>query len=207
MNMRSIDVKVNTFGKAPTRYGRNAYKIGKTEWALFVRAGWTHAGDGKEYSYVIPPAGVGGCNPTITVQVPTDEEILSLALEMHHAGKTAVQVIEGFIVFYHPKDIKMYQIIDTIVFGPGHRGERQGPQPPVLHKAAEFTFGVSAPWSIKLIWDHGNDQPPIWTRSEKNIVPIPSDIVMDKGLQPVNPSHEKVASSRSIPKEHEDLND
>ncbi len=84
-----------------------------------------------------------------------------------------MQVVEEFIVFYHPKDMKMHQIIDTIVFAPGQRGESQGTQPPVMHKAAEFTFGVDAPWSIKLVWDHGADQPPIWNRSEKNVVLIP----------------------------------
>lgn len=83
MEFRTIHVRIGTYGKAPTKYGHNAYKVGSNNHLLLVRAGWTHVGTGRGssgYEYVSPPEGTRGSNPTISLQVPTDEEILAIAV-------------------------------------------------------------------------------------------------------------------------------
>lgn len=164
MQKRAVQVRISTYGKAPPAYGHGALKVGLGTRGLLVRAGWTHAGSGREYEYVIPPSGVSGRHPVVELQVPTDEEILSIALRMHARRKSCVEVIEGFIIQYRPSGETKYQITETVTYAPGRWGEREGPQPPVLRKAAELTFGVDAPWRVELVWDHGEENPPTWTR-------------------------------------------
>ena len=164
MQMRNIRVRVRTYGKAPVRYGRNAYKVSRRDRALLVLAGWAHAGSGRWYEYVIPPEGVRGCDPMVDVRVPTDDEVLSVALQMHKERKGCAQEIEGLIALYQPAHQSEFQVTE---FTPGHWGERK--EPGVLQHNAYFSFG-GASWSIDLAWDQGDDQPPTWHQHESNVL-------------------------------------
>lgn len=174
MESRSIQVRIDTYGKAPAKYGPNAYKVGLADRPLLVRAGWTDVGTGRgsyPYAYVSPPEGTPGSNPTVQLQVPTDEEILAIALQMHQRRERSTEVVEGFIVDYRPAGEVVLQVSETFVFKPDRPwGERLGPSPPVLRKSAEFTFGVGAAWSVGLVWEHGDDQPPTWRRRDGHVV-------------------------------------
>ncbi|MBX9787536.1 MAG: hypothetical protein K2Y37_01345 [Pirellulales bacterium] len=149
---------------------------------LLVRAGWTDVGTGRgsyPYAYVSPPEGSRGSNTTIPLQVPTDEEILAIALQMHQRRERLTEVVEGFVVDYRPPGEVVLQISETFVFQPGRPwGERLGPSPPVLREFAEFTFGVGAAWGVDLVWERGEDQPPVWRRRDGHVVdatPGPSE--------------------------------
>jgi hypothetical protein len=176
MKFRTIHVRIGTYGKAPAKYGRNAYKVGAANHRLLVRAGWTHVGTGRgpdPYEYLSPPEGIRGSNPTISLQVPTDEEILAIALDMHKRRERQINLVEDFIVYYLPAGGVAVQIHEVIDFIPGQPwGLRVRPEPPVLRKFAEFTFGVSAAWSVDLIWEHGEDLPPTWRFRDDHVIDV-----------------------------------
>ena len=176
MKFRTIHVRIGTYGKAPAKYGRNAYKVGSANHRLLVRPGWTHVGTGRGrsvYEYVSPPDGTWENNPTISLQVPTDEEIMAIALEMHKRRERQINLVEGFIVYYLPAGGVAVQTHEVIGFEPGLPwGLRLRPEPPVLRKFAEFTFGVSAAWSVDLVWEHGEDQPPTWCCRDEHVVDV-----------------------------------
>jgi len=88
-------MRIETYGKAPTRYGKDAYKVGLSEGLLLEQGGWRVVGQGREYVYVQLPEGTSAKNVTLTLPVPTDAEIEQLAMEMHRQGTLQRRVVDG----------------------------------------------------------------------------------------------------------------
>ena len=170
MNTRPVRLQFDTTGKAPKRYGKNAWKVSWESALLMTKAGWTSVGKGRYYHYVVPPNGeLTPKNPTVTVEVPTDEEIERVAMAAHRDGTRHKDVIDGWVVRYCPAEAELCQV--TGIYELSRKGYRQvqGPEPPVLQEHAEFTWGVSAPWSVTLLWEQGDKRPPTWKRREPDL--------------------------------------
>jgi hypothetical protein len=167
---RTIHLRIGIYGKAPSKYGPNRYKVALAVRPLLVLAGLEHVGSGKWYEYVRPPGGKAGRQVVIKVEVPTDAEIQRIAKAMHTDGKAQFQQILGFFVRYQPAGRIVYQLMEPVVTESGYRGEIRALAEPVRQQAAEFEFGVSSPWSIRLIWDRGDGDDSTWCRHESETV-------------------------------------
>lgn len=176
MQFRTIHLRFDLYGKAPAKYGANAYKVGWADAHSLARSGWTRIGNGRHYTYVIPPHGPPGPHPIVAIQVPTDDEILAVALRMHQQRETQADEVEGFVAHYRPSGGVVLKITEVREFSADRWDERVEPPPPVHRKFSEFTFAVGAPWSVELVWEHGDDQQPTWIRREEHVVnPSPTD--------------------------------
>jgi len=144
MELRTVHLRFALCEKAPKRYGPNGFKVSPAEAVLLNHSGWTLLGHGRFYDYVAPPEAPRDGLCVVTVQAPTDEEILAIAMRMHARRELQRERVEGFYAFYRPA-----------------AEERE---------FAQFTFGFEAPWSVELIWDRGNDQQPTWHRHEKCVL-------------------------------------
>jgi hypothetical protein len=71
-----------------------------------------------------------------------------------------VEMIAGFVVQYRPAGQITSQIIERVLFTREQWNVHLGPLPPNRSKYAEWEFGVSAPWSVTLTWECGEDAPP-----------------------------------------------
>lgn len=176
MGLRTIHLRFDLYGKAPPKYGANAYKVGLANGHLLARSGWTQVGKGQQYAYVVPPHGPPGPHPIVAIQVPTDDEILALALRMHRQHETQAEDVEGFVAHYRPAGGVALKITEVREFSADRWDARVDPPPPVNRKFSEFTFGVGAPWRIDLVWQHGDDQPPTWNRRDDEVVNPPPTV-------------------------------
>jgi hypothetical protein len=104
---------------------------------------------------------------SVSIEIPTDEEIKRIALQMHAGGKPCLQTILGHKVYYHPREGYRRTTTEFSVFT-GERGEPSAPS--ISHFPAEFTFGYNGPWSIVLSWQAGDDKPPTWCRYEEKLI-------------------------------------
>lgn len=156
-----MTMRIETYGKAPSRYGKDAYKVGLSEGLLLEQGGWRVVGQGREYVYVQLPEGTSATNVTLTLPVPTDAEIEHLAMEMHRQGTLQRRVVDGFIVMYYPVRDGLEISLD---FGAMLQGQRKiehvkrSPEPAVLD------FGWRAPWCVTLTWNDGPEHAPTWER-------------------------------------------
>lgn len=156
METRKIRIKVNTYGRAPDKYGPNVYKAGLADSLLFERAGWVCVGSGKHYRYVRSPEGRVGREVEIEIEVPTDAEIELMAMTMHATRENQAGGALGFLAWYKPAG----GIVSTLSF-PG----TDEPDQVQRRSHAEFEFGMTASWGINLTWDRGDEAPPTWHRS------------------------------------------
>jgi hypothetical protein len=91
METRVIRLRIDIYGKAPAKYGPNAYKVGLAERVWLVRAGWEYAGSGRGYEYVRPPEGKAGRQCVVEIEVPTDAEIERIAMAMYAQRRAQIQ--------------------------------------------------------------------------------------------------------------------
>lgn len=177
METQVVRTHISTFGKAPARYGRRAVKVGPESCAALVRAGWEYQGHGRYCAYVIPPAGVSAHDPLVEVQVPTDAEILSIARRMHTVGKSCVEEIDGWVVWYRATGSSVAQIVATFEFYQEGGVGVTGPEEPLRLEAAECRFGVGSPWEVLVHWDSSDNEPQIQRRAprQEQTVPAPGD--------------------------------
>ncbi len=109
---------------------------------------------------------------TISVEIPTDEEIERIAMRMHNVGKPCLETILDCKVFYRPRGEFSYSTVNVDPF----TGKRGHQSPPSKSAApAEFTFGYDGPWKIVLSWNAGDDEPPQWFRYEDNLIRQPKN--------------------------------
>lgn len=157
----TVNLRISTYGSAPKKY-RGATKVGHVERAFLVRNGWEHAGDGRSYSYVRPPAGSQAKNPVIPVEVPTDAELERLGTWFHQKGEESMRIFGPWIVRYRRANSVRYSI--RVMTGPEQDQPWQDVRGP-----AEFEFGIGAPWGVTLSWRPDSDTPS-WSRSTSHVV-------------------------------------
>jgi hypothetical protein len=104
---------------------------------------------------------------TIAVEIPTDEEIVRIAMRMHESRKPTLETIHGWKVLYLPRQDFSYTSISVDAFT-GERGNASVPGKAT--SPAEFTFGYDAPWKIVLLWKEGDENPPAWFRYEDQLI-------------------------------------
>ena len=104
---------------------------------------------------------------TVSIEIPTDEEIERIAMRMHSAGEHRLEIILGCKVFYRARMEQSYTTTKVDPFT-GKRGKRSPPRKSV--SPAEFTFGYNGPWKIVLSWQAGDDKPPTWFRYEDKLI-------------------------------------
>lgn len=156
---RRVYLRIPTHGRAPTKYGARVVKVGFQDGKLLVLAGYAHVAKGRSYAYVRAPEGMGTNPVVVPVDVPTDEEILRFAQELHREGQAVKGVIGPWLCYYYPAGFVTARIIpgrDSYV--DEHRAER-----------AKFELGVGASWGVTLTWE-GKATAPQWKRSEGNVV-------------------------------------
>jgi len=170
MQLRTIHLSFALRAKAPKRYGANCFKVSPAEALLLKHSGWTYLGHGRFDEYVAPPEPASDGLYVVAVQVPTDAEILALAMRMHESRKRQRQRVEGFMAGYRPAGEVVVEITESTLFVPGAMGVKLKPPPPMNREFSEFTFGIEAPWRIDLIWDRGDEEPPTWQRHEKRVI-------------------------------------
>lgn len=169
MKTRVIALRIDIRGKAPAKYGPNTYKVTTDDFGwLFLGGGWDYVESGRVYEYARPPEGkAAGTHYVIKVEVPTDAEIERIAMAMHRERRAQTQAFLGFLAEYRPAR----QII----------GEPNDLPQTIPREAAEFVFGVSAPWRVTSVWTQGDDSPPVWHRHESRVVEEISPLSTDAG--------------------------
>jgi hypothetical protein len=110
-------------------------------------------------------------NKTVDVEIPTDEEIESVAMRMHKSGKSCRETILGWNVIYIPRKPNSYSTVRRDIFT-GKEGAQSASKEFV--SPAEFTFGYNAPWKVVLSWKDGDDKPPTkFTYGEDKLIREP----------------------------------
>jgi hypothetical protein len=130
-------------------------KVGFQDGKLLVLAGWVHVATGRSYAYVRAPEGMGTSPVVFPVDVPTDEEILRFAQELHREGQAVKGVIGPWLCYYHPAGFVTARHL------PSNKEDRA--------EKAKFELGVGASWGVTLTWE-GEATAPQWERSESNVV-------------------------------------
>jgi uncharacterized protein (TIGR02996 family) len=165
---RTVRVRINTYGSAPKKYGKRAVKISAGEALFLLREGWERLGEGSNYFYFRLPEGQPTRDPIITIQVPTDAEVERLAMAWHRKGESLRTFLGPWFVTYQARGA-MKVTMRTVEFTAEHWGRDLG-EHSLPESPAQFDFGSSFPWSISLLWEEGNEQPPRWSRGESRVV-------------------------------------
>jgi hypothetical protein len=140
--------------------GRRVRKIAGANVPYFERIGWTLALRVGESSYarMYPPAGSDIKRPSIQLIVPTEAEIMVLALQIHAGRLPWRGELCGWPARYTPHKVERGRRALLTVFGEGPR-ERIEPYKRI--DPAEFQVGKTGdPWNATVIWHDGDDQPP-----------------------------------------------
>jgi len=154
-----ITVKLDTYGTEQYK-GHRVRKVSDRAVPYFERIGWTVARSAGVYGYIrmYPPEGGDTKHPAITLTVPTDEEILSLARQAHAARQPLASDLYGWKVKYTPRRVdRVQQQVYTVY------GDTGGAQVESYESVspAEFSVGTTGdPWHAYVIWDNGDDAPP-----------------------------------------------
>jgi hypothetical protein len=97
------------------------------------------------------------------VEIPSEEQMLQVAMELHAKGGQASTRLMGWPVIYLPTRTIRYSTQSFDLFGrPGDRGPKLI-EPFTEHESlsqAVCWFGRTRVWSISLSWREGDDKPP-----------------------------------------------
>jgi hypothetical protein len=161
MTMSDVSLHIDTYGSAPARYGKGTYKVGLADAYALQSAGWAWLGSGNTYGYVRPPEGVRGPSPQVTIQVPSDEDILALAMAWQASGKRVAGTLAGYLAQYVPASSRIGELYypDT------------GSRTVLRSGAANFEVGIGCEWRVSLTWSNGADQAPTWYRRHEHQSP------------------------------------
>ncbi len=107
------------------------------------------------------------------MEIPSDDEIESIAMRMHKEGKPCLETIRGWKVLYCPQWASSFTGVRVDPFT-GEQGERSAARPIAI--PTEFTFGYGAPSNVVLSWNVGDERPPTWFRYENGVLRPPSDL-------------------------------
>lgn len=157
MEMRKIRLKIESYGKAPVRYGKTTYKFSKDDTKVLIRNGWSMMGEGRSYDYLSFPGFHKVKEIAVTCEVPTHTEIEKLAMSMHRAGILAIEYVDICIAVYHPSSKMITTHFDVV-----RTGAPIG-DPVVSQISPWFEIRCTSSWSVMLTWKDGGDKPPKWS--------------------------------------------
>jgi hypothetical protein len=101
-----VDLRIRTYGKA-SRYGENVYKVGEGA-LILARNGWQivrRPSMSFSYTYMRSPIVQRSKFFVVQVDIPTDEELLSFAEELHRRGEEFSGEFKGWAVRYTPRRV------------------------------------------------------------------------------------------------------
>ena len=157
--MKTIHVPVHFFGRRRID-GVSTYKVGNGA-ELLTAIGWRVVRPPRamvsSYTYMLPPPGVElrrGQEPTVSIEVPSDEEIMELATRLHRAGVAWGGSAFGCKVTYTPRH-------ETQFRSSALDGEQ--PRTESIPSPARFTMThPSDLWWDRCEWREGDERPPRW---------------------------------------------
>ena len=193
---RNISLSLEFYGKEKVGYKAD---VG-TAYILKKMCGWSLEKKTKHYSYLKPPVGkIGAKKIVVNILVPTSDEILIIAQDLHSNGAhdtPALDEIFGWPALYIPRRIETSSETEVDVFT-GERGKTE-----VYHsqKEAECRVGFQFIWDAVVRWRE-NGEPYIKINSGKEIVPDSSQATLFEMLDSSNhsvPSDEAVYFEGSL---------
>ena len=111
--------------------------------------------------------GKGHNPPHREVEVPTEAQMLQVALELHAKGVRTSTALMGWHVLYCPSQ---EQRGEGGQFDP-FTGETLSSQPYSYRSTAMCGFGRKGEWEIWLMWSRGDDQPPTPIKLTDHLLP------------------------------------
>lgn len=154
---KEVTVPIHTYGTEQVK-GRRARKVAREHAAYLEQYGWVIARDVGYIAYarMYPPADSDVRRPQLTIIVPTEEEVMALALQLHAAARPWRGELSGWPAKYTPRK--------------AHQGQRNVTEVGVEVRSwveayewvneAQFEVGVSLLWRTSVTWDDGDDRPP-----------------------------------------------
>jgi HNH endonuclease len=169
---KDVFLQLMTDGKT-----RNGHKASiETSWFL-EQSGWTVLKKTRNYCYLKPPPGhrPGKLN-IVKVPVPTDDEILDAANEMHAATVVSSRMLHGWPAKYSPAHDISIRITDVDPFT-GVQGKSETAR---TTDSAVFCIGFISIWQAEVRWYE--DGKPILTKYPKCEVQGPESRLFDSVL-------------------------
>jgi hypothetical protein len=174
--MPTVHVQLSTHYRVRWQ-GQTLVRIGRSESPWLQEIGWTlvHRPGKGVYDYMRPPLGHRGRSVVVACEIPTMEDIQTLATQLHDARQPYNSDFHGWPVRYTPRRTV------TLRWKTTHAGMVDTPETPLQESEdvypAEFWIGSWSAWSLMATWKDGNDQPPYWTVDEDRLV--------EKGVLPI----------------------
>jgi hypothetical protein len=83
-----VRIEVRPHGRAPSTYGARAYKFAVQAARLLKARNWREVGRGAKYAYQVCPETDAGEQPVvIDVRIPSRNEVLTVAQQLHDVGE------------------------------------------------------------------------------------------------------------------------
>lgn len=101
--MMIANLRIRTDGKASKR-GENVYKVGEGV-SILANNGWQivqRPSVSSSYTYMKAPIAQRSKTFTVQIEIPTDDELLAFAEELHAHGAKFEGVFQGWKVRYRP---------------------------------------------------------------------------------------------------------
>ena len=101
------------------------------------------------------------------IEIPTDAEMVRVALQLHAARSRAVRDILGWRVIYEPSRPYRYTKYRMDPFTAERLSEDEEVESRIV---AWCTFGLEQSWGVTFFWANGDDEPPVRCNERGHVV-------------------------------------
>ncbi len=152
-----VRLAVKSHGRAPARYGQNAYKFGRQATRLLKSRGWREVGRGSKYAYLRSSSSSPPQPPfEVEAKIPSRDQILALATQLNDAGEKWLGRVGEWDAGYRPANNDEFswtsQEVDpftaTRIGSPVHKTSQYNINP-------LFLIGTQDTWSATVKWKNG----------------------------------------------------
>ncbi len=187
--MKTVQMTIQYYGHSRKYGGRKTYKVCPFVARLLTQAGWQLIHVGHSYVYLAPKDAAFRGDPTVTLEIPEDQEIEQLAQSLHSKGTAVEGIVSQWSYAYtpaHRTQSSFLQMSGTDVLMGLEQKRNQSVQsqirknllsgsiPFTVHQTesenqADFRIGELTVWYVSLRWPNGKNTEPVWYRNTKGI--------------------------------------